>query len=169
MCTGSRPSIPINLLIRNQGAFFAKDDGNILSCIMCKTRYCIVCEVPFHEEQTCDDYQADAKRRSEDEQKSLETVKQVSRPCPGPGCGVNIDKWTGCDHVTCESMEPIVHGRNVMLTAVTGRRCKHEFCWQCFAPYKGPTGTLRVGNSAHKDDCPHHSNRLPSYRPPVAY
>lgn len=92
----------ITMLISNLGAYFAKGDGNIFSCKMCKARYCLVCEVPFHEEQTCDDYQANAKRRSEDEQKSLEAVKQVSRPCPGPGCGVNIDKWTGCDHVTCK-------------------------------------------------------------------
>lgn len=102
VCTGELSSVLINLLTRYLGAYFAKDDGNIFSCKICKARYCLVCEVPFHEEQTCDAYQADAKRRSEDEAKSLETVKQVSRPCPGPGCGVNINKFAGCDHVTCE-------------------------------------------------------------------
>jgi hypothetical protein len=102
VCQKKLPSIPINMLTGYPGAYFARDDGNIFSCKMCKARYCLVCEVPSHEEQTCDQYQADAKRRSEDEQKSLETVKQVSRPCPGPGCGVNIDKYIGCDHVTCK-------------------------------------------------------------------
>lgn len=92
----------MKMLTRNIGAIYAKDDGNIFSCKMCQARYCLVCEVPFHEEQTCDQYQEHAKRRSEDEEKSLETVKQVSRPCPGPGCGVKLDKYTGCDHVTCE-------------------------------------------------------------------
>jgi hypothetical protein len=79
---------------------------------MCKARYCLDCEVPFHERQTCDEYQADAKRRNEDEQKSLATVKQLSRPCPGPGCGINIDKYTGCDHVTCVTMQHILLGPN---------------------------------------------------------
>lgn len=77
---------------------------------MCKARYCLVCEVPFHEEQTCDQYQVDAKRRNKDEKKSLEAVKKLSRPCPGPGCGVNIDKYSGCDHVTCKDMYTVLFG-----------------------------------------------------------
>jgi hypothetical protein len=85
---------------QDQGAFFANDDGNIFNCRACKARYCLSCEVPFHEEQTCEDYQAAAERRNEDEKKALDTVKQVSRPCPG--CGINLDKFEGCDHVTCE-------------------------------------------------------------------
>jgi hypothetical protein len=101
------------MLTRNLGAYFAKDDGNIFSCKMCKARYCLVCEVPFHEEQTCDDYQAEfkrAERRNKDEEKSLEAVEKLSRPRPGPGCGINIDKYTGCDHVTCEKMHTVLFG-----------------------------------------------------------
>jgi hypothetical protein len=41
---------------------------------------------------------------------------------------------------------------------MTRRRCKHEFCWQCFAPYKGPTGIWRAGNSAHQNTCPYYTN-----------
>jgi hypothetical protein len=103
--TGELHSTMIDMLTRIQGAYFARGDGNIFSCTSCKARYCLVCEVPFHEEQTCDEYQADAKRRSEDEQKSLDAVKKMSRPCPGQGCGVNIDKYEGCDHMTCETMQ----------------------------------------------------------------
>lgn len=57
------------------GAFFAKDDGNIFVCRACEARYCLACEVPFHEEQTCEEYQVVAKRRSEEEEKSLKAVK----------------------------------------------------------------------------------------------
>lgn len=80
---------------------------------MSKARYCLACEVPFHEEQTCDNYQAEvkrAKRRNKDEKKSLEAVKKLSRPCPGPGCGINIDKYTGCDHVTRGTMHIVLFG-----------------------------------------------------------
>jgi len=120
VCTDEPSSIMINMLTSIQGAFFAKGDGNIFSCAMCKARYCLVCEVPFHEEQTCDEYQADKKRRSEDEQKSLDAVKQVSRPCPGPGCGINLDKYTGCDHVTCETMHT-TSCRSRTITNLCGR------------------------------------------------
>jgi hypothetical protein len=93
---------------QDQEAFFAKDDGNIFNCRACKARYCLSYEVPFHEKQTCEDYQAAAERRNEDEKRSLDTVKQVSRPCPG--CGINLDKFAGCDHVTCERI-PGTHPR----------------------------------------------------------
>jgi hypothetical protein len=92
---------------RGPGALFAKDDGNIFVCRKCEARYCLTCNVTFHEDETCEDYQAAAaKRRNEDEEKSLKTVKQVSRPCPG--CGANIDKFAGCDHITCK-MIPVIH------------------------------------------------------------
>lgn len=78
--------------------------------------------MPFHEDQTCEEYQVVAKRRSEEEEKSLEAVKQVSRPCPGPGCGVNIDKFAGCDHVTCES----IHVFHFGLSLITDRFSRPE-------------------------------------------
>lgn len=88
------------------GAIYAKDDGNIFSCSMCKVRYCLVCEVPFHEGQTCAQYQARVlQQRTTDEQKSLDLVHEGSRPCPG--CGANIHKFDGCDQMTCEILHLI--------------------------------------------------------------
>ena len=97
------------MLIDNLGAYFAKDDGNIFSCSMCKARYCLVCEVPFHEGQTCAQYQTSVQQRSADEQKSLDLVREDSHPCPG--CGANIHKTDGCDHMTCEIAHDMFQGQ----------------------------------------------------------
>lgn len=118
----------------NTGALLVKDDGNIFCCQKCNTRHCLLCDVPFHEDQTCDEYQeakqraveeeeSAAKRRVEEETASAEAVKKMSRPCPE--CGVNIDKFAGCDHVTCELPPSLSHFlslyRATVLTMVSHR------------------------------------------------
>jgi hypothetical protein len=47
-----------------------------------------------------------------------ELVHKTSKPCP-TGCGWQIEKNLGCNHMTCS-------------------RCRHEFCWRCLQPYKHP-------------------------------
>lgn len=89
---------------RNLGAFFAKGDGNILACQLCNTRYCLDCEATVHEGQTCGEFQTMHRKYSEDEEESLAFVKKTSRPCPGKGCGVNIHKISGYDHMTCNNV-----------------------------------------------------------------
>lgn len=42
-----------------------KDDGNIFNCQMCGTRWCLACDVPFHEGQTCRGYLAEKHRMVE--------------------------------------------------------------------------------------------------------
>lgn len=83
------------------GAFFAKDDGNILNCPLCKARYCLSCEFPFHEGETCEGHREASAERERQDAKSLKTVVMISKPCPK--CKANINKYTGCDHVTCRS------------------------------------------------------------------
>ncbi|GAB1736557.1 hypothetical protein NU219Hw_g8186t1 [Hortaea werneckii] len=126
------------------GCFFStKDDGNIFTCQLCSIRYCVVCEVNMHENETCEAYR---KRRetqdtASEERQSEKYLKKISKPCPR--CGVNIDKVSGCDHVTCSRSS-----------------CRHEFCWQCFAPFGGSEGISRRGNAAHRSSCRYHSARL---------
>lgn len=52
-----------------------------------------------------------------------------------------------------------------LLTILQGQKCKHEFCWVCFASYLGSRGIHRRGNAAHKSSCRYHSGRLPEYEP----
>jgi hypothetical protein len=87
---------------------------------MCQARYCLSCEIPFHENQTCEEYlnaekdkaAAAAQEEREQarqvaqeaagEQRSLEVVQKTTKKCPFPSCGVKIHKIEGCDHMTCE-------------------------------------------------------------------
>ncbi|KAI7284794.1 hypothetical protein KC345_g2044 [Hortaea werneckii] len=128
----------------NWGCFFSTaDDGNIFTCQLCSIRYCVVCEVLMHEDETCEAYQ---KRRetqdtAKEERRSEKFLRKISKPCPK--CGVNLDKYEGCDHVTCSRLS-----------------CRHEFCWECFAPFRGGAGVFRRGNAAHEQSCRYHSVRL---------
>lgn len=105
-----RQSIPDPWTNRSApGAFFAKDDGNLFVCQACNARYCMSCNVPFHEEQTCEQYLS-TQRRAEEENASIAAIAQISRPCPN--CGINIEKYTGCDHVTCKICSTAERGQN---------------------------------------------------------
>ena len=58
-----------------------------------------------------------------------------------PNCGRLIERTEGCARMQCT--------------------CLYTFCWQCGAPYDGPEGIREVGNDAHLNDCPWHSDNLP--------
>jgi hypothetical protein len=51
-----------------------------------------------------------------------------------------------------------------MLTLeVRHKGCGFEFCYVCRAPYTGPQGIRRIGNSAHAEGCRYHSSKLPRH------
>lgn len=61
----------------------------------------------MHEGETCQTYrdriEADEQRKTQqaaENTASEATVQRVSKPCPN--CNSRLDKYTGCDHVTCE-------------------------------------------------------------------
>ncbi|CAK4030378.1 Hypothetical predicted protein [Lecanosticta acicola] len=131
------------------GCYIIKGDGDIFKCHKCEYRHCLACDAPMHFDETCKSFQARRRRREElkkEEELSKEMVEQTSKPCPN--CKVPLYKYVGCDHVRC-------------------KRCNHEFCYVCFAPYAGPDGIWGPrGNGAHKESCKYSPHRLPSYRPP---
>ncbi|KJY02510.1 hypothetical protein TI39_contig47g00004 [Zymoseptoria brevis] len=77
-------------------------DGHIFTCRTCRYRYCFDCNVPFHEDEGCQEFQD---RIQEDERKtleiaeSLETVSKTTKACPE--CKTRIERSIGCDHMTC--------------------------------------------------------------------
>lgn len=89
-----------------------KEDGNIFTCQKCKYRHCVLCEVAMHDNETCAQYQARAseeaaheatkKRQAEENKASEKKVSKISKLCPK--CGRHLDKYTGCDHVTCKEI-----------------------------------------------------------------
>ncbi|KAF2876945.1 hypothetical protein BDV95DRAFT_465034, partial [Massariosphaeria phaeospora] len=105
-------------------------------CVACKASHCIVHQIPWHKGETCAEYdyrcalptpsflvsvvnslhRTDGTRKKAEEEASKKLIKETAKKCPG--CKWNIEKNTGCDHMTCKCS-----------------KCKHEFCWICLAPY----------------------------------
>ncbi|KEQ68764.1 hypothetical protein M436DRAFT_57838 [Aureobasidium namibiae CBS 147.97] len=73
----------------------------IFRCEECGYKHCVVCETNWHEDQTCEEFQATRQLslNAEDE-KSQQEVEKISKPCPQ--CHVRIEKIGGCDGMTCQ-------------------------------------------------------------------
>lgn len=100
------------------GAFFARDDGNIFTCQQCKLRWCLACDVAFHEGQTCEEStrrRREKAEREQENQQSLDFVAKETKRCPG--CRSSILKDGGCNHMTCKSdlLPPIDFAKTVGL------------------------------------------------------
>merc|ERR1719482_2548386 len=79
--------------------------------------------------------QAAERRQHETEEAASQRALANFHRCPS--CSVFLEKNGGCDHFTCGA-------------------CRHEFCWICDAPFNGPRGIRRQGNSAHcRGRCPY--------------
>ena len=122
-------------------------EGPIFRCAGCGFRMCTahIPIIPFHENETCNTYtermererqerearqEEDTRRKREDEEASAAEVKKNAVECPG--CGVQIHKMAGCDHMTCKLLVFVglgrqgifantrkVAGKNVSLSFVT--------------------------------------------------
>jgi E3 ubiquitin-protein ligase RNF14 len=79
-------------------------DNNIFTCATCQFRVCIIHDTEWHEGETCEEYdlRTSPTQQNLQEKNSLEEVARISKKCPGDGCGCNIEKNCGCDHMTCE-------------------------------------------------------------------
>jgi E3 ubiquitin-protein ligase RNF14 len=89
-------------------------EGPIFRCAACGYRMCTAHDpvIPFHENEVCTQYNERTERekaeaeeadrvRFQQEEASAAEVGRSSVECPG--CGVQIQKTTGCDHMTCKS------------------------------------------------------------------
>ncbi|KAF2724547.1 hypothetical protein K431DRAFT_217879 [Polychaeton citri CBS 116435] len=116
------------------------ENHNFMECIHCRYKQCIKHSCAWHQDEDCTqyEYRTSGRKARDEEAASVKVINEVSKLCPGKGCGWRIQKIDGCDHMTC-------------------RRCRHEFCWQCMAPQ---SEIKRVGNTAHKEDCKFHSHNL---------
>jgi E3 ubiquitin-protein ligase RNF14 len=115
-------------------------DGPIFTCSECRFKHCTIHNVPWHANLTCReyDYAQNPKLKKKEEEASEKAVRELSRKCPGRGCGAPIQRNGGCDHMTCT-------------------KCRHEFCWLCYADYND---IRKRGNTAHKSTCRLHSRNL---------
>ncbi|KAH0262307.1 hypothetical protein KCU91_g13488, partial [Aureobasidium melanogenum] len=99
------------------------EDMPIFCCKVCNHKHCMACEIPWHEGETCDQYQA---RHDEEIIETEAMIRQTSKVCPG-GCGARIERNGGCPHMTCT-------------------RCSREFCWLCLGDWEPHRTTGRCIN-----------------------
>ncbi|KAF2501529.1 hypothetical protein BU16DRAFT_534187 [Lophium mytilinum] len=76
----------------------------------------------------------EAAQLKKQEQDSVNLIREISKECPGKGCGWRIQKNNGCDHMTCT-------------------RCGHQFCWLCRTSW---TPIIQNGNHFHDQSCKHY-------------
>ncbi|KAF4987863.1 hypothetical protein FDECE_15272, partial [Fusarium decemcellulare] len=86
---------------------------NKMECSVCGFAMCFKHQCPWHEGSSCDDY--DSGRRQSVQMLQV-WLANNTKACPGPHCGVPIEKNRGCFHMTCTS-------------------CRFEFCWECLADW----------------------------------
>ena len=89
-------------------------------CLMCQKEYCLKCKVPWHQQMTCEEFQADLEKKKKEyeeykrlqsDEVFLEFARQNGyKPCPK--CQQYCEKISGCKAVTCT-------------------RCKTLFCYKC--------------------------------------
>jgi len=79
-----------------------KEEPNPLlcECHSCGAKACVVCDRPWHEGETCEDYQARIKDRVDEEDQSLSVIQKVAKACPS--CKKLIEKDGGCSYMICE-------------------------------------------------------------------
>ena len=82
------------------------DKEDICTCHECGARACVPCDRPYHEGESCEAYQSRVKDRVEEEDKSLEAVNRLTKPCPNPNCKARIQTRGGCASVKCKLAEP---------------------------------------------------------------
>ncbi|KAH9849628.1 hypothetical protein C2E23DRAFT_355417 [Lenzites betulinus] len=80
-------------------------------CPSCASVICVPCRVVWHQDLTCEEYQAlPLDDRNPEDQKALRLMKAENwRRCPK--CSFIVELAHGCNHITC--------------------RCKAEFCFKC--------------------------------------
>ncbi|CAD0098981.1 unnamed protein product [Aureobasidium mustum] len=108
------------------------EEGLVFSCKACGHKHCTACEVNWHEDETCEEYQTRNAAQKQQEQDSEAQVHAISKTCPN--CATKIEKRDGCDHMTCS-------------------RCHYQFCWACLADFMP---IARHGLHRHETSCRNH-------------
>lgn len=140
--------------------------GPIVHCYGCDYQACFKCEVPWegHRDLTCEQYQEQLRNNAQregdkvkEEAEAATTVERTTKPCPGVGCGVRIEKNAGCHHMKCKSV--LVRGIRQLANRTLGSRCRQQFCWDCLVDW---AVILREGNDSHTVECRWHSKNIKS-------
>ena len=133
------------------------NDQPIMTCTSCQFKTCFTHKMPWHAGQTCEQYDIkQQKKRTKQEAASAAFLAKETKICPNKKCGLHVDKWMGCDHVTCKGAWSSYHFTSHAYIQI-GTVCNFEFCWLCLASYKR---IRREGNTAHSRKCKYHTDCL---------
>jgi hypothetical protein len=88
------------------------DAEPLMVCAACGYKMCYPHALPWHEGQTCTQYDVMRRHRTEDDA-SLALIASLSKRCPGESCGVPIQKNLGCDHMTCKPTQSAMPAKSV--------------------------------------------------------
>ena len=107
----------------------------IVTCVRCKQKTCFNHRIQWNSCKICrkniQDEDEKQNRFDAENKESEKWKKAHTKSCPQ--CRAPIEKNSGCDHMKCF-------------------KCKHEFCWECFATYEL---IRKDGNHRHQSNCKH--------------
>ncbi|KZV99990.1 hypothetical protein EXIGLDRAFT_639868 [Exidia glandulosa HHB12029] len=89
-------------------------EGTVFQCPSCLSKVCPACHAEFHEGSSCAEYREAKAGLGGDESFRLWKQKNSVQPCPG--CGMHLEKISGCNHVVCAA-------------------CKTHMCWKCMGVF----------------------------------
>ena len=87
-----------------------ESDDPIFVCVACGAKHCVVHEKPWHEGETCLEYDYRTGKNGGGEEMSVSAITKTTKRCPGAGCGAPIEKNKGCDHMTCKLLVTTISG-----------------------------------------------------------
>lgn len=84
----------------------AEDSDVIVVCHACNAKACGSCVRPWHEGESCADYQKRVKEQHvKEEEQALKALQKYTKKCPG--CSVNVQRNGGCPAMHCKSKKPL--------------------------------------------------------------
>ncbi|KAK3116357.1 hypothetical protein LTR53_003383 [Teratosphaeriaceae sp. CCFEE 6253] len=88
---------------------------DICVCHECGAKACVTCDRPWHEGENCAAYQVRIKDRVEEEDRALEEIRKITKPCPG--CSRPVQKNGGCYVMSCRAWcLPHIGGKDADVT-----------------------------------------------------
>ncbi|PMD24650.1 hypothetical protein NA56DRAFT_566586 [Hyaloscypha hepaticicola] len=116
-------------------------ENPMMICEACSFKTCAVHKLPWHEGQTCEEFDMDdsqIERLEEAEATAKLLAKEHAQVCPN--CLNGVSRIDGCDHMTCKK-----------------GRCGNEWCYVCGASYEK---IKAIGEEAHAVHCMYHPRRV---------